>query len=100
MKLQLLFVLLFFSLMGCTWYNQDSTGSLKVNFVHTFQDSTLQILESNQLIYTTTTGNKFNIKNLKYYIAKLTLYQNNGAKYDVNMVKLINPMEQNTNYQN
>lgn len=100
MKLQLLFVLLFFSLMGCTWENQDSTGSLKVNFVHTFQDSSLQILESNQLIYTTTTGNKFNIKNLKYYIAKLTLYQNNGAKYDVNMVKLINPMEQNTNYQN
>ncbi|MEY3842759.1 MAG: hypothetical protein RIR80_330, partial [Bacteroidota bacterium] len=47
-----------------------------------------------------TTGNKFNIKNLKYYIAKLTLYQNNGAKYDVNMVKLINPMELNTNYQN
>ena len=69
MKLQLLFVLLFFSLMGCTWDNQDSTGSLKVNFVHTFQDTTLQILESNQLIYTTTTGNKFNIKNLKYYIS-------------------------------
>jgi hypothetical protein len=44
MKLQLLFVLLFFSLMGCTWYNQDSTGSLKVNFVHSFQDSTFQII--------------------------------------------------------
>ncbi|MEY3843124.1 MAG: hypothetical protein RIR80_696, partial [Bacteroidota bacterium] len=27
MKPQLLFVLLFFSLMGCTWDNQDSTGS-------------------------------------------------------------------------
>ena len=100
MKLQLLFVLMFLSLIGCTCKNQDSNGSLKVNFVHTFQDTTLQILESNQLIYTTTTGNKFNIKNLKYYISKLTLYQNNGAKYDVNMVKLINPMEQNTNYQN
>ena len=68
MKLQLVFVLLFLSLMGCTWDNQDSTGSLKVNFVHTFQDATLQILESNQLIYTTTTGNKFNIKNCDFYI--------------------------------
>ncbi len=100
MKVQLFLVFLFFSLAGCTWGNQNTNGTLQVKFQHTFQNSTLLISDNNQLIYTTASGNKFNIKNLKYYISKLTLYQANGVKYDVNMVKLINPMEANVNYQN
>ena len=100
MKVQLFLIFLFFSLAGCTWGNQNTNGTLQVNFQHTFQNSTLLISENNQLIYTTATGNKFNIKTLKYYISKLTLYQSNWVKYDLNMVKLINPMEANVNYQN
>lgn len=69
------------------------------NFKHFYKDQVLDVRSDNSLIYTNEMGNEWNVKSIKYFISKLVIYKENGEAYDVNMYKLINPAEANTNYQ-
>ncbi len=101
MKIRILGIITALVLAGCFGKdkNQNTTGSLLVKFNHLYKGQALQVLEDNSLIYSTAKGNAFNIKNIKYFISKLTLTKADGSIYDVNMYKLINPNESNLSYQ-
>ncbi len=101
MKAKFLVVILSFVLLSCG--DDDNpvldNPSIKFNFKHLFKEQNLVVSTNNTLIYTNVRGNEWNVKSMKYYISKLIIYKEDGQAYDVNMVKLINPAEPNSSYQ-
>lgn len=95
--LTLILSVLFFSCEKNTSVTLDSP-SIQFHFKHLYKTEALQVVANNTLTYTNVKGNQWNIKNLKYYISKIIIYRDDTIGYDVNMVKLINPAETNTNY--
>lgn len=73
--------------------------SINFHFKHLYKSQNLSVQTDNTLVYTNATGNSWNVKSIKYYISKLIIYKDDNTSYDVNMVKLINPAEPNTAYQ-
>lgn len=101
MRNSILVVLFSIFFWACEEGNTVELKNAKINFhfKHLYQTSAIDVRADNTLIYTNSKGNQWNIKAMKYYISKLVLYSHNGTAYDVNMVKLINPGELNTSYQ-
>jgi hypothetical protein len=67
-------------------------------FNHLYKSENIEIRADNNLIYTNSANNPWNVKVLKYYISKLSLQNENGSIYDVNMYKYINPGEIDASY--
>lgn len=96
-------LLVFFSIVLFSCEDEETVTlenpQINFHFKHQYKNQNLEVRTDNNLIYTNEMGNQWNIKSIKYFISKLTLYKDNGEKYDVNMYKLINPAEPNTAYQ-
>jgi hypothetical protein len=99
MKKLFFLLVLSVSLFSCKDDEETTSQNSTVvfNFKHLYKQQPLEIKNDNQLVYTTSTGNEYNVKSLKYYISKIILEKVDGTMYDVNMYKLINPAE-NQNY--
>ena len=78
---------------------QLESAKINFHFKHYYKSNALEIRNDNTLVFTNDKGNQWNIKAMKYYISKIVLHSHDGIAYDVNMVKLVNPGETNTSYQ-
>ncbi len=101
MRFKIQWILLSMFLIAC---GDDDTITLdkptiNFHFKHLYKTNNIDIRTDNSLVYTNEAGNPWNIKSIKYYISKLIIYKDDSIAYDVNMVKLINPAESNTEYQ-
>lgn len=97
------FLLLIFSVLLFSCEEDETTKldkpSIDFHFKHLYNTQSLIVSTNNTLVYTNNAGNNWNIKTIKYYISKLIIYKDDSIAYDVNMVKLINPAEANSYYQ-
>jgi hypothetical protein len=98
-KLSILIVASLF-LLSCGEDEESKLDNAQISFQfkHFYKTQELEIRADNNLIYTNSANNPWNVKVLKYYISKLSLVNQDGTVYDVNMYKYINPAELEASY--
>jgi len=71
-KLLFIILSLFFLASSCT---KEKQGNIEINFTHTVDDKPVIF---NELIYTNSAGNKYQMNEIKYFISKIYLINNDG----------------------
>lgn len=101
MRSAFVYILMLVALSACDEKESAKLDKPAINFhfKHLYKTNAMDVRTDNSLIYTNEAGNTWNIKSIKYYISKLIIYKDDSIAYDVNMVKLVNPAETNSAYQ-
>lgn len=76
-------VLFLFTSCGNKSNDKPAAGKLQIVFEHRVKG---QLLVKNQMIFTNSAGNLYEISGLKYFISDVTLYNHDGSTYVINSV--------------
>jgi len=77
----LIFTVISIFLFSCNKHeNLAHLGNLELSFTHTIDENPIQF---NQLIYTNTAGNEYQVNEVKYFISRLILIDDEGESVEV-----------------
>lgn len=79
-KLLSLAILVTLTIMSCT--EDPEPGTINLNFDHKVAS---QVLELDNMIYTSLAGHPFSVSRLKYYVSNITFHNTDGTTYDTGL---------------
>jgi hypothetical protein len=80
MKFKNLLFILSATILLATTCTKHEKGSIEIIFTHTVDGEPVQF---NQLIYTNTAGNQYQVNEIKYFISKLIFFNNGEEGYEI-----------------
>jgi len=80
MRLNQFFILVIACILFISCNNHEKNGSLEIFFTHTIDENPIQF---NQLIYTNTAGNQYQVNEVKYFISRLFFMDVHGKPIEI-----------------